>query len=210
MFSSWWLDWLLHQNLLLLLLISFLVCLLQLTSAIVMNIFSACFSAFGSIILCIACFSYVAEMEDYVWSQVGTKFNNYCIKILDITEKNYDEWCMFAMNKVWKRQPKLSNIFGREILKKKKAFISSKFLSWKYFKISFPLVFVNSRNLRKRGTSGATRAGRGKEESSPRGGFGRNSVRPIHSFWTFTFQSCEKIYFSCVKPLNCGTSLQQP
>ena len=59
-------------------------------------------------------------MEDYVWSQVGTKFNNYCIKILDITEKNYDEWCMFAMNKVWKRQPKLSNIFGREILKKKK------------------------------------------------------------------------------------------
>lgn len=105
MFSSWWLDWLLHQNLLLLLLISFLVCLLQLTSAIVMNIFSACFSAFGTIILCIACLSYVAEMEDYVWSQVGTKLNNYCIKTLDITEKNYDEWCMFAMSKVWKRQP---------------------------------------------------------------------------------------------------------
>lgn len=59
-------------------------------------------------------------MEDYVWSQVGTKLNNYCIKTLDITEKNYDEWCMFAMSKVWKRQPKLSNIFGREILKKKK------------------------------------------------------------------------------------------
>ncbi|DAA21599.1 membrane-spanning 4-domains subfamily A member 12-like [Bos indicus] len=43
----------------------------QLTSAIVMNIFSACFSAFGTIILCIACLSYVAEMEDYVWSQLA-------------------------------------------------------------------------------------------------------------------------------------------
>ncbi|XP_010842031.1 PREDICTED: uncharacterized protein LOC104991311 isoform X2 [Bison bison bison] len=42
-----------------------------LTSAIVMNIFSACFSAFGTIILCIACLSYVAEMEDYVWSQLA-------------------------------------------------------------------------------------------------------------------------------------------
>nr|XP_014337169.1 PREDICTED: membrane-spanning 4-domains subfamily A member 4A isoform X2 [Bos mutus] len=42
-----------------------------LTSAIVMNIFSACFSTFGTIILCIACLSYVAEMEDYVWSQLA-------------------------------------------------------------------------------------------------------------------------------------------
>ncbi|XP_055278799.1 B-lymphocyte antigen CD20-like [Moschus berezovskii] len=43
----------------------------KLTSTIVMSIFSACFSAFGSIILCIACFSYAAEMEDYVWSQLA-------------------------------------------------------------------------------------------------------------------------------------------
>lgn len=137
MFPSWWLDWLLHQNLLLLLLISSPVCLSQLISATVMSIFSACFSACGSIILCIACFSYAAKMEDYVWSQVGTKFNNNWIKILDITEKNYDEWCMFAMRKVWKRQPKLSNISGREILKKKKPCISSKFFSWEYFKNQF-------------------------------------------------------------------------
>ena len=27
---------------------------------------------------------------------------------------------MFAMSKVWKRQPKLSNIFGREIVKRNK------------------------------------------------------------------------------------------
>ena len=85
-----------------------------------MSIFSACFSAFGSIILCIACFSYAAEMKEYVWSQVGTRFKNNWIKILDITEKNYDEWYMFAMSKVWKRQPKLSNIFGREIVKRNK------------------------------------------------------------------------------------------
>ena len=57
-------------------------------------------------------------MKEYVWSQVGTKFKNNWIKILDITEKNHDEWYMFAMSKVWKRQPKLSNIFGREIVKK--------------------------------------------------------------------------------------------
>ncbi|KAB0371313.1 hypothetical protein FD755_017722 [Muntiacus reevesi] len=43
----------------------------KLTSTIVMSIFSGCFSAFGSIILCFACFSYAAEMKEYVWSQLA-------------------------------------------------------------------------------------------------------------------------------------------
>ena len=84
-----------------------------------MSIFSACFSAFGSIILCIACFSYAAEMKEYVWSQVGTKFKNNWIKILDITEKNYDEWYMFAMSKVWKRQPVIKHLWQRNSKKTK-------------------------------------------------------------------------------------------
>ena len=122
MFSSWWLDWLLHQNLLLLLLISFLVCLLQLTSAIVMNIFSACFSTFGTIILCIACLSYVAEMEDYVWSQVGTKFNTYCIKTLDITEKKL-RWMVYVCNEqgMEKTTKVIKHLWQRNIKKKKKS-----------------------------------------------------------------------------------------
>ncbi|XP_057583114.1 membrane-spanning 4-domains subfamily A member 12 [Hippopotamus amphibius kiboko] len=43
----------------------------KLTSTIVMSIFSACFSAFGTIILCIAFFSYTAEMKEYVWSDLA-------------------------------------------------------------------------------------------------------------------------------------------
>lgn len=55
---------------------SFFVRLLQLISAIVMNILSACFSAIGALILLIACFTYSSEKNEYVWSHVSTKFNN--------------------------------------------------------------------------------------------------------------------------------------
>ena len=81
--------------------------------------------------------------------------------------------------------------------KKKKPVFPPIFFHGNILKISFPLVFGNSKNLRKRGTPGATRAGRGKEESSPRGGFGRNSVRPIHPFWLLPSRPVRK-YISVV------------
>ncbi|XP_040113691.1 B-lymphocyte antigen CD20-like [Oryx dammah] len=58
----------------------------KLTSTIVMSIFSACFSACGSIILCIACFSYAAKMEDYVWSQLAGGMLLQYLLFISVTE----------------------------------------------------------------------------------------------------------------------------
>ncbi|XP_006193716.2 uncharacterized protein LOC102520976 [Camelus ferus] len=43
----------------------------KLISASVMNIFSACLSALGTIMLCIACFSFSSEKNEYVWSHLA-------------------------------------------------------------------------------------------------------------------------------------------
>ena len=119
----------------------------------------------------------------------------------------------------WARYGKdnqLSNIFGREIVKKQSKTNKKKnlyFLQIFVMEIFFKSVLLQyletvetSEKEEHLGLLGLEEV----EESSPWGGFGRNSVRPIHSFWTFTFQACEKIHFSCVKPLNSDTSLQQP
>lgn len=85
-------------------------------------------------ILSIACFTYHADTNEYVWTHVSTKFSNNKIQILDINEKTMvSDVCCSGQG--MENTAKFDNHLWYGNIQTN--CVSSKFLPWEYEKIIF-------------------------------------------------------------------------